>query len=96
MKKITHLLVIILTLSSTASALAGSWESSPYNWNNSSSNWKNSEYNWDNSPSNWNNSTFNTGRSNGVFDTYGNQTGYTSNGNIFNNSGSRTGYYLDW
>ncbi len=73
------------------------WRNSPDNWQNSSQNWENSSQNWKNSPQNWQNSANNYNNSNGIYDSYGNRTGYrvpSANGgvNYFNNDGSRRGY----
>ena len=90
---IAFAMILNLSLISYASAACISWSCSPYNWENNSSNWKNSSTNWDNSPSNWKNSSSNWNRSNGIYNNNGNSFGYVSNGNIFDDSGNRLGYF---
>ena len=90
---IAFAMILNLSLISYASAACISWSCSPYNWENNSSNWKNSSTNWDNSSSNWKNSSSNCSRFNGIYNNNGNSFGYVSNGNIFDVSGNRLGYF---
>ena len=94
MKKIFVCVVLLLVCSV---CFTGSWESSPANWENSEANWENSPANWKNSPANWDNSEANYNRQNGVYDSKGKTSGYTTpkaggGVNIYDNDGDRIGY----
>jgi hypothetical protein len=96
---VTMALVITAMLSSAALAQSGTtnFNSSLSNFENSPMNFNNSPMNFENSPMNFENSPMNFNATNGVFDSQGNRTGYTTVSpdgvtNIFNQDGTRSGY----
>jgi hypothetical protein len=85
--------------SSTALAQSQSlnYNNSPLNYSNSPLNYNNSPLNYNNSPLNYENSPLNYNATNGVYDSQGNRTGYTTVSpegvtNIYSQDGSRRGY----
>ena len=107
MKKLLSLMLVIFSLAASAQSIfqplapmpngTGGFQGSINNFQNSPYNFQNSPYNFQNSPYNFQNSPLNSGTQNGIFDSNGNRTGYTTQSpsgviNIWDNNGNRLGY----
>jgi len=95
------LFITLLSAFTSSTALAQSsslnYNNSPLNYNNSPLNYDISPLNYNNSPLNYENSPLNYNATNGVYDSQGNRTGYTTVSpdgvtNIYSQDGRRSGY----